>query len=153
MFSDESRSDVRLEASREVSHENVISIRKGEVPAAEQTPPAAPQEAPSGSERASIPVAIDSAARIGQSVARRRFQRGSVYQNKARTVWLGMYSEYVLDSNGVEKRVRRQVMLGPIRKPVGTVMTKREAQRLLQPYVDHVNSSLSAPAREQERHI
>ncbi|MGA8556167.1 MAG: hypothetical protein WB630_17265, partial [Candidatus Acidiferrales bacterium] len=25
-----------------------------------------------------------------------RFQRGSVYQNKAKTVWLGNYAEYVL---------------------------------------------------------
>ena len=29
-------------------------------------------------------------------------------------------------------------------------MTKREAQRLLQPYVDRVNSSLSAPAKEHK---
>jgi integrase len=146
--SDEARSDVSFEASRDASHEKVISIREGEASLDKPLASAAPQEAGFGPERASIPVAIDSAARIGQSVARRRFQRGSVYQNKARTVWLGMYSEYVLDSNGVEKRIRRQVMLGPIRKPDGTVMTKREAQRLLQPYVDHVNSSLSAPARE-----
>ena len=59
-----------------------------------------------------------------------------------------MYSEYVLDLDGVEKRVRRQVVLGPLRRPDGTQMSKREAQRLLQPYVDRVNSSLSAPARE-----
>jgi integrase len=58
-----------------------------------------------------------------------------------------MYSDYVLDSNGIEKRVRRQVSLGPIRKPDGTQMSKREAQRLLQPYVDRANSTLSALAR------
>src|ERR1700722_4544886 len=72
-----------------------------------------------------ISPAIGSAARKGGTVARRRFQRGSVHQNKARTVWLGWYSEYVLDSNGVEKRRRKQVVLGPIRKTDG-VMTKRE---------------------------
>jgi integrase len=55
----------------------------------------------------SIASAIDSAARNGESVARRRYQRGSVYQNKAKTVWLGNYTEYVLDSGGEEKRVRR----------------------------------------------
>jgi integrase len=82
-------------------------------------------------------------------VARRRYQRGSVYQNKARTVWLGMYSEYVLDSNGAERRMRHQVVLGPIRKPDGTQMSKREAQRMLQPYVDRANSSLATPARER----
>jgi integrase len=81
-------------------------------------------------------------------VARRRFQRGSVFKNKAKSVWLGMYSEYVLDSNGVEKRNRKQVVLGLVRKADGSEMTKREAQRFLQPYVDRVNSSLSAPARE-----
>jgi hypothetical protein len=48
--------------------------------------------------RDSICRAIDSTARNGEAVARRRYQRGSVYLNKARTVWLGMYSEYVLDS-------------------------------------------------------
>ena len=81
-------------------------------------------------------------------MARRRFQRGSVYKNKAKTIWLGMYSEYVLDSGGVEKRIRKQIVLGTVRKPDGSERTKREAIRLLLPYVDRVNSSLSAPARE-----
>jgi integrase len=101
-------------------------------------------------ERDSIGPAIDSTARNGESVARRRYQRGSAYKNKPGTVWLGMYSEYVLDSHGVEKRARRQVVLGPVRKTDGTQMTKREAQRLLQPYVDRVNLSLSEPAREHK---
>lgn len=101
-------------------------------------------------ERDSIDPAIDSTARNGESVARRRYQRGSAYRNKAGTVWLGAYSEYVLDSHGVEKRARRQVVLGPVRKADGTQMTKREAQRILQPYVDRVNSSLSEPAREHK---
>lgn len=82
-------------------------------------------------------------------MARRRYQRGSVFKNRTGTVWLGTYSEYVLDSNGVEIRKRRQVALGPVRKP-DRDMTKREAQRLLQPYVDRVNASISAPAREHE---
>lgn len=95
-----------------------------------------------------IRLAIDSAARNGETVARRRYQRGSVFLNKAKTVWLGMYAEYVLDSNGVEKRSRRQIVLGPVRKMDGAEMRKREALRLLQPYVDRVNSSLSMPAKE-----
>lgn len=98
----------------------------------------------------SICPAIDSTARNGEAVARRRYQRGSVYLNKARTVWLGMFSEYVLDSYGVENRARRQIVLGPVRKADGTQMTKREAQRLIQPYVDRVNSSLSESAREHK---
>lgn len=99
--------------------------------------------------RVNIRSAIDSTAK-GETVARRRFQRGSVYQNQARTVWLGMYSEYVLDSSGVERRRRKSVVLGPVRKSTGEEMRKREAQRLLQPYVDRVNSSISAPSREHK---
>jgi len=98
---------------------------------------------------ATILPAIDPTAK-GELVARRRFQRGSVYQNRAKTVWLGMYSQYVLDSNGVERRKRKSVVLGPIRKANGEEMRKREAQRLLQPYLDRVNSSISAPVREHK---
>jgi integrase len=98
---------------------------------------------------ATILPAIDSTAK-GELVARRRFQRGSVYQNQAKTVWLGMYSEYILDPNGVERRKRKSVILGPIRKANGEEMRKREARRLLQPYLDRVNSSISAPAREHK---
>src|ERR1700684_2952279 len=65
--------------------------------------------------------AIDSTAK-GGTVARRRFQRGSVYQNRTKAIWLGSYSEYILDSNGVEKRKRKYVVLGPIRKPDGEEM-------------------------------
>ena len=83
-------------------------------------------------------------------MARRRFQHGSVFRNKSRTVWLGSYSEYVLDSNGVEKRERKQLVLGAVRKTSGGEMTKREAQRLLQPYVDRVNASIAAPVRERK---
>src|SRR5579872_1246926 len=93
--------------------------------------------------------AIDSTAK-GEIVARRRFQRGSVYQNRAKTVWLGMYSEYFFDSSGVEKRKRRGVVLGAVRKPNGEEMRKREALRLLQPYVDRVNSSISTPGHEHK---
>ena len=91
--------------------------------------------------------AIDSAAR-GDAVCRRRFQRGSVFKNRAGTVWLGMFTEYVLDSNGVERRKRRQIVLGSVRKPDGTEVRKREAQRLLQPFVDRANASLAEPARQ-----
>jgi integrase len=107
--------------------------------------PASIQDAP---DRGNIRSAIGSTAK-GETVARRRYQRGSVFKNKTKTVWLGMYSEYVLNSNGVEKRHRKQVVLGSVRQPNGD-MTKREAQRLLQPYVDRVNSSLSALARESK---
>ena len=93
--------------------------------------------------------AIDSAAQNGRSVARRRFQKGSVFLNKTKTLWLGMYAEYVLDSHGVEGRKRNQVVLCPV-KMGDKIMHKRDAQRLLQPYLDRVNSSLAAPARERK---
>lgn len=94
-------------------------------------------------------IPIGSAARNGDSVSRRRFQRGSVYQNKTKTMWLGMFTEYVLDADGVERRNRTQVVLCPVK--IGEKVTgKREAQRLLQPYVDRVNSSLSSPVREHK---
>ena len=82
-------------------------------------------------------------------MSRRRFQRGSVFQNKARTMWLGLYSEYSLDSHGVEKRIRKQITLCPVRTEE-RVIGKREAQKLLQPYIDRVNSSLGAPIRERK---
>ena len=98
----------------------------------------------------SISSAIDSTARNGEFVARRRFQRGSVFKNKTRTLWVGQYSEYLLDSSGVEKRNRKYVVLGSVHDPdTGREMTKREASRLLQPYVDRVNSSISTATRER----
>ena len=60
-------------------------------------------------------IPIDSTARNGESVARRRFQKGSVFLNKTKTVWLGCIAEYVLDSHGVEKRKRKQVVLCPVK--------------------------------------
>lgn len=92
---------------------------------------------------------IDSTARNGDSVSRRRFQKGSVFLNKTKTMWIGSYAEYVLDSHGVEKRKRREVVLCPV-KNEGIITRKREAQKLLQPTMDKVNSSLSAKVRERK---
>jgi len=92
---------------------------------------------------------IDSTARNGNTVSRRRFQKGSVYLNKTKTQWLGMYAEYVLDSHGVERRNRKQIVLCPA-KTGETITRKRDAQRLLQPYLDRVNAFLSEPARERK---
>lgn len=80
---------------------------------------------------------------------RRRFQRGTVRQDKSKTLWMGEYVEYVLDVHGIEKRIRHSVVLGPTRNGEKT-LGKREAQRLLQPYVDRVNMALSAPERERK---
>jgi len=60
-----------------------------------------------------------------------------------------MFAEYVLDSNGVERRICRQVVLCPVK--TGEIVTrKRDAQRLLQPFLDRVNASLSTPNRERK---
>jgi integrase len=84
-------------------------------------------------------------------VARRRFQRGSVYLNRAGTVWLGSWTEYVVDPNGTVRRRRREITLTPIRNANGEVMGKKDARRLLQPYLDRANASLATPARELKK--
>lgn len=86
-------------------------------------------------------------------MSRRRYQRGSVFPNKTKTLWLGMYAEYVLDEHGIERRERKQVTLSPMKITDADgerKVTKREAQKLLQPYVDRVNAALSAPIRERK---
>jgi integrase len=82
-------------------------------------------------------------------VQRRRFQKGSVYQNQTKTLWMGKFAEYVLDVHGVEKRIRRQIVLTPV-KSGEKIIGKREAQRLLQPHVDRVNFSLSVTGSERK---
>jgi integrase len=100
--------------------------------------------------RAKLTTKIDSTARNGDSnVQRRRFQTGSVYKNQTGTLWIGKYAEYVLDAHGVEKRIRHQIVLSPVKIGEKTI-GKREAQRLLQPHVDRVNFSLSSPNSERK---
>jgi integrase len=99
--------------------------------------------------RARITDTIDSTVRNGDSVQRRRFQKGSVYHNRTKTLWMGSYMEYALDTNGAEQRIRRQIILLPAK--IGERATgKREAQRLLQPHLDRVNLSNSSPGRERK---
>jgi integrase len=83
------------------------------------------------------------------NVQRRRFQRGSVRLNKTKTLWTGEYVEYSLDAHGIEKRIRHSLVLCPAKNGEKTT-GKREAQRLLQPYVDRVNVALSNPVRERK---
>jgi integrase len=67
--------------------------------------------------------------------------------NANKTMWLGAYTEYRLE-NGIEIRVRKQITLTPTKKG-DTKTTKREAQRLLQPYLDAANN----PATEMKKSI
>jgi len=84
--------------------------------------------------------------RKGISVHRKRFQKGSVYLNRNKTVWMGAYSEYVLDGHGVEVRVRKQITLSPV-KAGYTKTSKRDAMRLLQPHIDKVNGGTAQARR------
>ncbi len=82
-------------------------------------------------------------------MARRRFQRGSVFLNSNKTTWFGVYAEYRMNSAvATEQRRRKKIRLCAARRPDGSTVTKREAQRLLQPYVDKVNTSLASPTPE-----
>jgi len=80
-------------------------------------------------------------AKKASVIKRKRFQKGSVYMNLTKTMWLGAFTLYEL-RNGVETRVRRQVTLAPIRKGDEKV-SKRDAMRLLQPYLDTANAPTS----------
>jgi integrase len=87
---------------------------------------------------------------IGSTVSRRRFQRGTVYSNSTKTQWIGAYSEYALDTHGVERRKRVRIVLSPARKGDGTPVRKSEAKNLLQPYLNRVNEQSTFPSRERK---
>ncbi len=74
----------------------------------------------------------------GENVARRRFQKGSV--RRRGNVWIGRYLEDVLE-NGVLRRKHRTITLSLVRGADGKAVTERQAKRLLQPYLDRVNST------------
>jgi integrase len=73
-----------------------------------------------------------------------------VFQNRTKTQWRATYSEYVLDANGVEQRVRHQIVLSPVRKADGSVVRKSEAKNLLQPYLNRANEQSTSPSRERK---
>ena len=53
-------------------------------------------------------------------MARRKFQRGSVFLNKTKTMWFGSYSNYQIGTDGVERRVQKQITISPDRSaPTG----------------------------------
>jgi integrase len=65
-------------------------------------------------------------------------------------LWIGAYYEYVLDSHGAEKRIRNQIVLCPV-KAGEKITGKREAQRMLQPFVDRESATFEAFAVIWER--
>jgi integrase len=71
-----------------------------------------------------------------------------VFRNAAETAWFGVYAEYYVDSTGTEKREQKKIQLCPIKKPDGSITTKPEARRLLQPYLDRQNARIGTAAQE-----
>jgi hypothetical protein len=67
--------------------------------------------------------------------------------NRTKTLWKTTVTDYVRGSDGVERRKRREITLGRV-----AAMTKREAQRKLQPYVDRVDAAAFNPTREEKKH-
>lgn len=76
-------------------------------------------------------------------VPRRRFQRGQIIQRGTRRpVWVGMFREDRLNSDGTIRRVKRKVILGPCAS-----MSHRAALAALQPYLDAVNIAPPPPPK------
>src|SRR5208283_2084635 len=69
-----------------------------------------------------------------RSVARRRYQRGSIKFVRGR--YIGRWREDVVEANGAVKRVNRKKVLGT----KADFATKREAQRALDVLLAPVNS-------------
>ncbi|HZW94334.1 MAG TPA: tyrosine-type recombinase/integrase [Candidatus Eremiobacteraceae bacterium] len=67
-----------------------------------------------------------------------------MYKNSNGTMWLGQFSEYVLNGQGIEERKIRTLQLCP------TTSTKRDAMRVLQPHLDRVNANIGSSTRESK---
>jgi integrase len=76
-------------------------------------------------------------------VPRRRFQRGQIIQRGVRKpVWVGMFREDRLNSDGTVRRIKRKVILGPCAST-----SRRAALATLQPYLDAVNIAPPPPPK------
>jgi integrase len=70
-----------------------------------------------------------------QSMPRRRYQRGRIIsRGKKRKVWIGIFREDRVKSDGTIHRARRSVVLGTVKH-----VTKLQAIEALRPYLDAVN--------------
>jgi len=88
---------------------------------------------------ASTPVTPFSVS-TGGTVPRRRFQRGCLIKRGKRLVWVGIFREDRLQTDGTINRIQRKVVLGPCNK-----VSERAAYAAFQPYLDAVNVA-PAPA-------
>jgi integrase len=70
-----------------------------------------------------------------QSMPRRRYQRGRIInRGKKRKVWVGIFREDRVKTDGTIRRARRSVVLGAVKH-----VTKLQAIEALRPYLDAVN--------------
>lgn len=70
-----------------------------------------------------------------QSMPRRRYQRGRIIsRGKKRKVWVGIFREDRVKSDGTIHRARRSVVLGAVKH-----MTKLQAIEALRPHLEAVN--------------
>jgi integrase len=76
-------------------------------------------------------------------MARKRFQRGSVYLCGKTPMWYGRYREDVVGENGEPKRIRRNVPLGTKKE----YPTKRLAERALDRLLFRINDPGYRPSR------
>lgn len=71
-------------------------------------------------------------------MARRRYQKGSVYQRGG--LWYGRYYERVILADGTEGKVRRN-------EPLGECKTEKMALRALEPILAKINANVHRPIR------
>ena len=102
--------------------------------------------------RAMLDPAQSQRAREGEySMARRRWQQGTVYPRRSKTLpdaWWGRYVETVQSENGAVMRVHRNVFLGEAGSKDGQI-TKPLAKRALRDYVDRANNHQPVAARSR----
>lgn len=74
---------------------------------------------------------------------RRRFQRGQIIQRGSRKpVWVGMFREDRLNSDGTIRRMKRKIILGTCAN-----VSRRAALATLQPFLDAVNVAPAPPPK------
>src|SRR5215471_170283 len=88
------------------------------------------------------PPPIESSGK-GGSMARKRFQRGSVYLCGKTPMWYGRYREDVVGEDGERKRIRRNVLLGSKKE----YPTQRLAERALDRLLFRINDPSYRPSR------
>src|ERR1039457_2284477 len=100
-----------------------------------------------GSLREAVPIlsceaALQSASHSGDLMARRRFQRGTLrLRGKRQRVWVAMWREDVLLTDGSTRRIRKSEVLGSLKE----YKTKRLAERALEQRLAEVNSLTYKP--------